>query len=189
MGKKTDKVTQKREMIVLQKQHTKRLALGALFCALVMVATLLSFPTPITGNVNLGDGVLLLGAWTLGGPIGAVAVALGAMLADLVNGYAIYAPGTFLIKLIVAALAILLFRILRSCRLPATFCRIMSGLSAELAMIFGYFLYEAFILSFGATVAAANIPFNAVQGAIAILAATLLSPLVERLSKMGSPRG
>ncbi|MBQ5662227.1 MAG: ECF transporter S component [Clostridia bacterium] len=168
-------------MIVLSKLHTRRLAVGALFCALVLAATLISVPTPVVGNANLGDGVLLLGAWTLGGPFGAAAVALGAMLADLIGGYAAYAPGTLLIKLSMALVAILLDRILRSFKLPRGFCHLVAGLTAELVMILGYFLYEAFVLSFGPTVAAANIPFNAVQGVLALLVSVTVYPLVERL--------
>ena len=168
-------------MIALQKSHTKRLAVGALFCALVMATTLLAFPTPVLGNANLGDGVLLLGAWTLGGPFGAVAVALGAMLADLVGGYAAYAPGTLLIKLAMALTAILLDRLLRSFKLPRGFCHLVAGLTAEIVMILGYFLYEAFVLSYGPTVAAANIPFNALQGVLALLVSVSVYPLVERI--------
>jgi uncharacterized membrane protein len=169
-------------MINLQKQHTKRIALGALFCALTLVATLFAVPVPITGNVNLGDGCMLLGAWFLGGPLGAVAVALGASLADLISGYAAYAPGTFLIKLAAAGIAILISRMLLSLRLRGAFCRAVAGFCAELIMVLGYFLYEAFILSYGALTAAANIPFNAVQGLVAILLSVTVYSMIERIA-------
>ena len=169
-------------MINLQKQHTKRIALGALFCALTLVATLFAIPVPITGNVNLGDGCMLLGAWFLGGPLGAVAVALGASLADLISGYAAYAPGTFLIKLAAAGVAILISRMLLSLRLRGAFCRAVAGFCAELIMVLGYFLYEAFILSYGPLTAAANIPFNAVQGLVAILLSVTVYSMIERIA-------
>lgn len=167
----------------MQKQHTKRIALGALFCALTLVATLFAIPVPITGNVNLGDGCMLLGAWFLGGPLGAVAVALGASLADLISGYAAYAPGTFLIKLAAAGIAILISRMLLSLRLRGAFCRAVAGFCAELIMVLGYFLYEAFILSYGALTAAANIPFNAVQGLVAILLSVTVYSMIERIAE------
>lgn len=174
-----------KEMIVLQKQHTKQLALGALFCALTTLLTLTAVPTPLVGNVNLGDAALLLGAWILGGPVGAIAGALGAAIGDLIGGYAVYAPGTLLIKLCVACVAILLCRLLRSFRLPNGFCRALAGITAELLMILGYFLYESFILSFGAGAAVANVPFNAVQGTVAVLLACLAYPLIERIALRG----
>ena len=50
------------------------------------------------GYVNLGDCAVPLSAWILGPVYGGVAAGVGSMLADLLSGYAHYAPGTFLIS-------------------------------------------------------------------------------------------
>ena len=153
--------------------------MSALFCALVFVATWFAVPAGVLGNVNLGDAVILLGAWLLGGPWSIVAAAVGSCLADLANGYALYAPATLLIKALVAGVALLLFRFLLGTRLPRTLALIFSALAAELCMIAGYLLFEAFFLSLGAG-ALVSIPFNALQGLLSIL---LAIPAYSLLSK------
>ena len=80
----------------MKHEKTVKLVLAALFAALCSVATMLiHIPIPATnGYINLGDGVVLLGAFLLGPVYGMAAGGLGSMLADLLLGYAAYAPGT-----------------------------------------------------------------------------------------------
>lgn len=160
-------------------QKIVRLAIGALFCALTLVATYVSVPTPGFGNVNLGDGVILLCAFLTGSPWMALAAASGAALCDLLSGYAIYAPGTLVIKGVMVLLVILAERLLRRLKLPKLPTRILASLLGELVMVLGYFCYEGWILSFGFA-AAANIPFNCVQGGVAVLLANIAIPLLEK---------
>lgn len=158
-----------------------------MFCALVFVFTFLSVPAGI-GNVNLGDGALLLAAWTLGGPWAVVSAAMGAALADLVSGYALYAPATFVIKAAMTAVAILAIPLFDRLRLSARLCRFISAVLGEIVMVLGYLIYEAFVLGYGMG-AVANIPFNAVQGGVAILLSGVLFELLIRagmLSKDGT---
>lgn len=154
------------------KEKTGKIVLTALFAALVFVFTLLSVPAPLVGNVNLGDGMVLLCAFVLGGPWSAVAAGLGAGLCDVVSGYAIYAPGTFVIKALVATVAFLLARLLTKMHLPKKAALPLASLAGEIVMMGGYFLYEATFLSYGLG-AAANLPFNAIQGACGIAVALL----------------
>ena len=153
--------------------------MSALFCALVFVATWFAVPAGVLGNVNLGDAVILLGAWLLGGPWSIVAAAVGSCLADLANGYALYAPATLIIKALVASVAMLLSRWLSKTRLPRMLALIFSAFAAELCMIVGYLLFEAFFLSLGAG-ALVSVPFNALQGLLSIL---LAIPAYSLLSK------
>ena len=67
-------------MIGLKQGNLKKMIVGAVFCALVFAATCILIPIGI-GNLNLGDGMLLVGAWLLGGPWAVVAAAVGAALA------------------------------------------------------------------------------------------------------------
>ena len=158
------KSPQKRYVMLSQKT---KLVLSAMFCALVFAFTFIFVPAGV-GNVNLGDGALLLAAWTLGGPWAAVSAAMGATLADLACGYAIYAPATFVIKAVMVAVALTVGGLLSKLRLSLRLCRLVAALSAELVMALGYLLYEATVLGYGVA-AVANLPFNAVQGGVAVL--------------------
>lgn len=72
----------------------------ALLIALVATATLvLRLPTPATeGYINLGDGVIVAAALLFGPWAGAVAGGIGSAMADLLGGYAHWAPFTLFIK-------------------------------------------------------------------------------------------
>ena len=91
----------------------RRLVLAALFAALCTVMTLvIQVPSPMQGYVNLGDCAVLLSAWILGPGLGCAAAGIGSMLADLL-GYPLYAPGTLVVKGLMALAAGLLLRRLR----------------------------------------------------------------------------
>lgn len=152
----------------MKHERLVRLVLAALFAALSCVATtLIHVPLPATsGYVNLGDGMVLLGGFLLGPLYGFAAGGLGSMLADLLLGYAAFAPGTFVIKGLSALIAA---RIARAGR--GSFAALVAGGAAgECAMILGYFAYEALALGYGMAAAAA-IAGNAVQGAAGVAVA------------------
>ena len=79
----------------------KKMVLAALFAAITCVSTMvIKVPTIGTnGYVNIGDAAVLLSAWLLGNPYGALAAGIGSGLADILAGYIAYAPGTIIIKL------------------------------------------------------------------------------------------
>lgn len=157
---------------------SKKLVLAALFTALCCVMTMVvQVPSPMNGYVNLGDCAVLLSAWILGPIYGAAAGGIGSMLADIFSGYAHYAPGTLIIKGGMAAVAALLFQMLRRGRLA----RFVSALAAEVMMVFGYFGYACLLLGKGLG-AAASIPGNVVQGVFAIVGALALA---EALCRVG----
>lgn len=79
----------------MKHQKLYHLVLAALFAALTYVATnIIHVPIPATdGFINLGDCVVLLGAFLLGPVYGAAAGGIGSALADILSGYAVFAPG------------------------------------------------------------------------------------------------
>ena len=92
-------------------KKTKRLALAGQLCGATLLLTLLSIPLPSGyGYVNLGDAGVFLCACLLPGGLGALAAGVGAALADLILGWAMYAPVTLLIKGLTALLAGLALR-------------------------------------------------------------------------------
>ena len=156
------------EAIVMKHDGLVRLVLAALFAALSCIATMLiQIPIPATGGyVNLGDCVVLLGAFMLNPVFGFFAGALGSMMADILLGYAAYAPGTFIIKGLTALTAALIFRAGRR----STPALVLGGVMGEVVMVLGYFAYEALALGYGLS-AAASMPANAIQGAVGLILA------------------
>ena len=74
-------------------------ALGGLLAACVTAATLLSIPLPgFRLYFNMGEGIIYTIALTRGPFYAAAAGGIGASLADLMLGYPLWAPFTFVIK-------------------------------------------------------------------------------------------
>lgn len=133
-----------------QKQVTK-MVLTACFAALTFIATyIIKVPTVGTnGYVNIGDTMVLLSAWMIGGVYGGLAAGIGSALSDLIAGYGVYVPGTFVIKMLMAVVAYWIFKMLKKADVNKTIAYISSGIIAELMMVFGYFLYESTLLGYG----------------------------------------
>ena len=135
---------------------------NALSVALVGVATLaLRVPMPATqGYLNLGDSVIFAAALLFGPRTGGLAGGLGSALADLLGGYAHWAPFTLVIKGLEGVLVGLLFRgsLLSQWGL---FWASLSALSGGLWMVAGYFLTETFL--YGWQPALSCLPGNGMQ--------------------------
>lgn len=157
-------------------RNIQRLVFSALLAALACVCTMvIQIPVPATGGyINLGDSIVLLCAWYIGGVYGVAAAGIGTMMADLFSGYAIYAPATFLIKACMALAAWLIFRKMQNHK-----GQYLGAFAAALIMMTGYLLYEAFILGLGAGAFAA-IPANLIQGFTGCTAGVVLSHLMEK---------
>ena len=144
-------------------KKTKKLVIGALLISLCAVATLIAVPSPF-GYINAGDAIVLVCAFTLG-PLGAFCAGVGSALADLINGYAVYIPATFLIKSSVSLCAYYLTMLFEKLiPKPAVLKYAVAFVTAELVMAFGYLFYEAVVLGYGIAAIAA-LPFNLIQGA------------------------
>lgn len=82
----------------MQDQGIRKLVRLALVASVVLVAThFLKVPTP-TGYIHLGDGVIYGAALAFGPSFAAVSGGIGSALADIVGGYAVWAPWTLIIK-------------------------------------------------------------------------------------------
>ena len=154
----------------MNKYVIHRLVLTALFAALTCAATaLLHIPSPIGGYFNLGDAVILIGAFLLGPVYGAIAGAIGSALADVLLSFVMYAPATFVIKFLTALTAALLLRGMKKHRLG---CAAIGAIVGELVMAAGYFLYEWWLYGISGSAESlltTNLPQAAVSAAVAIL--------------------
>lgn len=76
-----------------------RLVIAAMFAALVTGLTFFpKIPIPGGGYVHLGDAMIYLASSFLPLPYAMVAAAIGGGLADILSGYASYAPFTIIVK-------------------------------------------------------------------------------------------
>lgn len=151
---------------------TKKIVFAALLAALACVATMIiKIPTPLGGYIHAGDAVVVLAGFLLGPVWGALAAGLGSALADVISGYVVYAPGTFVIKAVVALLAgwIIGTKLIKNEFAKA----LVAGIIGGVVMVGSYMLYEAVFMGFGVG-AAANIPMNCIQGAFGAVAGAAL---------------
>lgn len=162
---------------------TRRLALAGLFCALVFVFTaFVHIPTGL-GYTHAGDGFIYLAASVLPAPLAAAAGAIGAGLADISSGMAVWFPATVILK----SLTALCF----TSKAESIICRrnLLALITALLLNVFGYSFYEAAIMTRGSLAAAFSsailqAPFYTIQtligAAIYITLGKTLAPFIRR---------
>ncbi len=135
----------------------------AVFTALVYAATIaVQIYQPATGGYfNLGEAVIYVAALLRGPLVAAIAGGVGAALADLSTGYAIFAPATLVIKAAEGYLAgVLAVRLRRVSPRPAG---ILAGIGyATLIIVFGLLYWSG----------------EAYYGPEELLGSTMPSPLV-----------
>ena len=192
-SKTFDKIRERRG----KNMKTKKLIFAALFAALTCVATMIiKVPTPTMGYIHPGDSIVLLSGFLLGPLYGGLAAGIGSMFSDLFGGYFSYAPATFVIKMLSAVFASLVYRAFTkklsevSGGKQAAFTAI-SGVVGEAFMVFGYFVFEIFLMALaagdgfsstslaaGLASSASGVPFNIVQGLFGVILSTILYPLL-----------
>jgi uncharacterized membrane protein len=156
--------------------EARKLVLTALLMGVVAVVTMMvNVPLPgVKGYVNMGDTVVLLSGLLFGPVMGAAAGGLGSALADLLLGYAYWAPWTLAIKGVEGLLAGWLMG--RVNNKPA-----LAAAPAGAVMVLGYFLAGTFLYGLGP--ALASLPGDLLQAGVSVgLCVILLRPLQKYLS-------
>ena len=160
------------------KNTTQKIIIAALLASLTCVATMIiKIPTPLKGYINLGDCIVLLAGWSLSPFYGFLAAGIGSALADLLSGYALYTPATFIIKGLMALIAFYVFKLLNK-KIGGLFSRIISGILAELCMILGYLIFEGVL--YGFVQAAVNIPSGIIQGLAGLIFGYILIKIFNK---------
>ena len=159
-------------MQIKSTQSIRRLTTaGVLAAAIVLFTTLVSIPMPGgLGYINLGDAGVLLAGVLLGGGWGALCAGTASAISDVLLGWGIYAPATFVIKGAVALVGGLLFAATKK-QIRFAFLFV-----AALIVPLGYFFYET--LLYGSAAAIPNILFNAIQCAVGAAVAAALSAVL-----------
>ncbi|MBQ6627144.1 MAG: TIGR04002 family protein [Ruminococcus sp.] len=125
----------------MKNEKLKYLCISGVFIALVFVVTAyLHIPTN-NGYIHVGDGLIYLVACLLPWPYAIAVGAGGAFLADCLTGFAIWAPGSVIIK----SLTVFLFTSKKE-----NVINVRNSLALFPATVLcagGYYLYEALIYS------------------------------------------
>ena len=141
----------------MMKDNLKKHVITALFAALTFAATM-AVRIPSSGFLAAG---------------------IGSALADLLGGYFVYVPITFLIKGLVALCCGLIFQKAGRhprLRLPAVAA---GGIVDILLVAGGYCLCEAFL--YGLPAALAGVPANLVQGVSGLIISLILYPILSAI--------
>lgn len=162
------------------KEHTTKLILTGLMMAMIVAATILIIiPVPFgNGYIHLGDTMIFLSVLILGWRYGAVAAGFGSALADILIGFAIWAPWTLIIKGLMAIIMGLF--VLRSIGkqgrsiLGVPVRQLIGMLIAGLVMVAGYYVAEGLIYG-NFIVAILGIPWNILQFTAGTALAVLLA--------------
>ena len=156
--------------------NLKKLILAALFAALSCVATMsIRIPTPGTGGyIHPGDAIVILSGVILGPVWGFFAGGIGSALSDLIGGYFVYVPITFVIKGLVALVAGHLYQKIGKTQ-KSRYVAVVLGGVADIILVGGYFVCEYFIYGAGA---AASIPANIIQGIGGLVISCILYPIL-----------
>lgn len=163
-------------------EKTNNLVMTALMICLVMVATLsIRIPSPFTqGYVHLGDTMIFLSVLLLGRNKGALASGLGSALADVLGGYAAYAPWTLIIK---AVMSFIMGIFIEACLKKdkhhimigsVALVEIIGMVIAGIVMMIGYALVDG-VLAGNLITGFLGAPFNVAQFTVGLILATLLS--------------
>lgn len=149
----------------------------ALFAALSCVATMsIHIPTPGTGGyIHPGDAIVILSGVVLGPGYGFLAAGIGSALSDLIGGYFVYVPITFVIKGLVALVSGLIYQKMSHSGKNRYLAVILGGVTDIVFVAGGYFICEFFLYGSGA---AASIPANIIQGIGGLVISAVLYPVL-----------
>ena len=161
-------------------EKTLKLTYTAMLTAMVCVATMLIRIPTMVGYTILGDRFILLSAFLFGPFYGAVAGGIGSMLADIIAGYAFYAPATLVIKGLIAVIAALLWKAMSKRGGDKVWKKILASLVAELWMAAGYWTFETLFLG-EAKAALASVPNNIAQGLVGVVLGMVLYYALSKL--------
>lgn len=173
---------------------TKELVLTALMIALVFLAgSIIKVPT-VGGFVHMGDCMVFLSVVVLGKKKGAVASAFGMLLVDVLGGYYMWAPFTFVIKGIMAYIVGAIIEKIGGKNAFEDFKKeyIIAFVVGGIFMVIGYFIAGTILAGLltekigvvqGLALAAKDIVGNIIQVVTGIVIAVPLSAIVLSAKK------
>lgn len=167
--------------------NPRTLAVTGIMTALVAGLTAfgkLPITTPTGGYIHLGDVAVFFASFAFGPWVGLVAGGLGASIADVLGGYASFAPLTLVVHGLQGFVAGWV-----ASRNKSPLWLVLAVLAGGLVVVVGYYLGESLIPTFGGPSAAyGEIPGNLVQeafgavGIVVYLAVVRAYPRIRQVS-------
>jgi len=171
----------------MSKSRASFIALAAILIALTTVFTLV-IRVPITatgGYLNFSDAVIYFASFTFGPWIGLIAGGIGTGLADLLGGFAAFAP----LSLLAHGLEGLVAGAIAQEKTPLRL--ILGWLAGTIVMVGIYFLGEGLFYGIGWGAALAEVPWNLLQNLVGGLVGIPLFYAVRKayppITRMGQP--
>jgi len=160
----------------MAQNKVKKIVYGAFMIALVTIGTMvIQIPTPATkGYINVGDSFIFLSSALFGSLMGFIAGGIGSALADLLSGYAYWAPWTFIIKGIEGLIVGLMYK-----KYTNEYLKVVSLIIGALWMVLGYYIAGGIMYGFKTSLV--DVPSNLVQGFASIIIGYILIRLISRL--------
>ncbi|MGI6466691.1 MAG: ECF transporter S component [Sphaerochaetaceae bacterium] len=157
-----------------------RIALTAMLTAVVVVFTLIvRVPTPIKGYISLCDVAIVFSAYMFGPWVGFIAGGLGTGIADLLGGYAQWAPLSFIIHGLQGLVIALIARKKVVAKIPADASilrMVIAGVVGMVVMTGGYYLAGGVLYGFKA--ALSEVALNAMQSGVGVVVGIIVSKAV-----------
>jgi len=126
----------------MKKNNLKLVCVTGVFTAIVFVFTAYIHIPSYTGYVHVGDGIIYLAASVLPLPYAVFIGAGGAALADCLSGFALWAPGSAIIK------AATVFFFCRKSEKILNRKNLIALIPAAVICVGGYYLYESIVREF-----------------------------------------
>ena len=153
--------------------NTKKLTYGGILGSLIFVGTwFLKIPI-IHGYLNFGDGFIIISGMILG-PSAFIPAAIGSSLADIVSGYTIYAPFTFVIKGLIGLITGYLVN-KKELKIRSLF---LVFILVETIMVLGYLATDTLLFTLKGAIL--SLPFNILQGIFAVLIGLIAVKVISR---------
>ena len=166
----------------MKSKQIKLMCITGVFTAIVFVTTAYLHIPSHTGYTHVGDGFIYLAACMLPLPYGIFVGAVGALLADCLTGFAIWAPGSIIIK----AAAVLLFS--RKSEKIFTLRNALALIPASAICIGGYYLYES-IITMNFVAPLAGIPGYITQSVLSSILFVIVAFAMDKLKFKQSLNG
>jgi len=162
-----------------------RIALVAVLTAVVVVFTsIVRVPTPVVkGYISLCDVVICFSAYLFGPWAAAISGGLGTAFADLLGGYAVWAPFSLVIHglqgLLMGLIAYPRKKIKTEVLSEASLMRMLvAGLAGIVVMVGGYYLVGG--VFYGFEPALVEIPLNLIQSSVGVILGIVVSKTVSK---------
>ena len=155
-------------------KQLKYMCLAGVFAALVFVFTAYLHIPSVNGYVHIGDGFIYFASCLLPLPYALFVGAGGAVLADCLTGYAVWAPGSAVIK------ALLAVCFSRSGKKILTGRNVLALPIAAVVCVGGYYLYGSLIAG-NFTAPIPDIPGNIMQSVCSSVLFAVLAAVSDKL--------